>query len=55
MALKIAEVNKKFILSGIIDASQEKNTTIVGFNNTVFKVFETKNEAEAEKELIEVV
>jgi hypothetical protein len=52
--LKIASFNGKFILSGFLDKSQDNNITLSGFNNKVFEVFDTLEEAENEKRILEM-
>jgi len=52
--LKIANVNGKFILSGFLDRSQDNNITLSGFNNRIFQVFDTLEEAENEKRILEI-
>ncbi len=44
--LKIAKIKNQFIVSGFKDISQNQNLIKVGFNNRIFKVFNTKIEAE---------
>ena len=39
--------SKKWIVSGFNDISQEKNLIKVGFENRIFKVFNTELEADA--------
>jgi len=41
----IANVNGKWMVSGFKDESQEGDTIKTGFDNIIFEVFDTQNEA----------
>jgi len=48
--MKITKINNKFIVSGFKDKSQQNNIILSGFENKIFKVFDTEKEALQYKE-----
>lgn len=43
--MKIAYINKKWVVSGFKDTTQDNNIVKIGLQNAVFKVFDTEQEA----------
>ena len=43
--IKQTYVNKKYIISGFKDDLQKDSLILTGFNNKIFKVFDTEKEA----------